>query len=173
LGSAITSRSPDFLPEQRRSGTSLLFMLQTPIHQGGLMDIRPFQAADAEAVSRLWQEVFPDDPPHNAPERVIAQKLAVQPELFFVADENSIVIGTVLAGYDGHRGWLYAVAVSPQHRRQGIGKALVCHAENALTAIGCPKINLQVRTANAEVLAFYERLGYCVEERISLGKRLI
>jgi len=77
-----------------------------------------------------------------------------------------------MAGYDGHRGWLYTVAVSPQYRRQGIGRKLVQHAESALIEMGCLKINLQVRASNAEVVAFYQRLGYLVEERISMGKLL-
>ena len=78
------------------------------------MIVRVFREADADAVSALWREVFPDDPPHNAPPLVIQQKLRVQPELFFVAEEEETIAGTVLAGYDGHRGWLYAVAVNPR-----------------------------------------------------------
>ncbi|GEM_PF-5155606 len=69
-------------------------------------------------------------------------------------------------------GWLYTVAVSPQYQRQGIGRKLVQQAESALIAMGCPKINLQVRSSNAEVVAFYRRLGYAIEERISMGKVL-
>jgi ribosomal protein S18 acetylase RimI-like enzyme len=136
------------------------------------MEVRVFRESDAGAVAALWRAVFPDDPPHNTPELVIRQKRAVQPELFFVAEDGGEVVGTVLAGYDGHRGWLYAVAVSPPHRRRGVGTALVCHAEAALAERGCPKVNLQVRASNAAVVAFYERLGYRVEERVSLGKLL-
>jgi ribosomal protein S18 acetylase RimI-like enzyme len=136
------------------------------------MAVRVFRESDAAVVAALWRAVFPDDPPHNAPELVIRQKRAVQPELFFVAEDGGELVGTVLAGYDGHRGWLYAVAVRPDRRRRGVGTTLVRHAEAALAVRGCPKVNLQVRASNAAVVAFYERLGYRVEDRVSLGKRL-
>jgi ribosomal protein S18 acetylase RimI-like enzyme len=136
------------------------------------MIIRTFREGDTAGVAALWAEVFPDDPPHNAPALVIPQKLAVQPELFFVADDEGRIAGTVMAGYDGHRGWLYTVAVDPRLRRRGVGTALVRHAEDALTALGCSKINLQVRASNAGVIDFYRTLGYAVEERISMGKRI-
>lgn len=134
--------------------------------------ITPFREPDQDAVIALWQEVFPDEPPHNVPAEVIRRKLAVQRELFLVAREGAAVVGTVMAGYDGHRGWLYTVAVSPRHRRRGIGTSLVRAAEEALQALGCPKVNLQVRATNHGVAAFYEQLGYAVEERISMGKQL-
>jgi ribosomal protein S18 acetylase RimI-like enzyme len=136
------------------------------------MKIRPFQEPDRAGVTALWGEVFPDPAPHNHPPRVIDQKLTLQRELFFVAEADGTVVGTVMAGYDGHRGWLYTVAVCPRHRRRGLGAALVRHAEAALRALGTLKINLQVRTSNAGVVAFYETLGYRVEELISMGKRL-
>ncbi len=135
------------------------------------MQIRPFKESDTDLVSALWQEVFPDEPAHNAPHLVIKQKVAHQPELFFVSEEDGKITGTILSGYDGHRGWFYAVTVSPRHRRQGLGTTLIRHAEQALTALGCTKINLQVRSTNASVIAFYKELGYEVEERISMGKR--
>lgn len=119
----------------------------------------------------MWETVFPDDPPRNRAEVAIPAKLAVD-ELFWVALEDGAVIGSIMAGYDGHRGWLYAVAVDPGHRRGGLGSALVRHAETALETLGCGKVNLQVRATNAAVAAFYERLGYAVEERISMGRRL-
>jgi ribosomal protein S18 acetylase RimI-like enzyme len=77
-----------------------------------------------------------------------------------------------MGGYDGHRGWIYSVAVLPQYQRRGIGTALIRHLESTLTALGCLKVNLQVRSTNAAVIAFYKRLGYTVEERVSMGKRL-
>lgn len=92
--------------------------------------------------------------------------------LFFVATRGSAVIGTILAGYDGHRGWLYSVAVDPSHRMNGVGTALVRHAERALTERGCMKINLQVLADNEPVAGFYRSLGYGVEQRISMGKRI-
>jgi hypothetical protein len=75
-----------------------------------------------------------------------------------------------MAGYDGHRGWLYSVAVSPVHRRVGVGSALIREAEKRLLALGCHKINLQIVLANYSVAAFYRKLGYAIEERISMSK---
>ena len=134
--------------------------------------IEPYRAEHFADVSALWREAFPDDPPWNAADVAIPAKLAVQPELFLVALDGSRAIGSIMAGYDGHRGWLYAVAVRTLHRRRGIGAALVRAAEARLHALGCRKINLQVRATNGVVVAFYERLGYAVEARVSLGKRL-
>lgn len=136
------------------------------------MEIRPYKEADEAAVAALWREVFPDAPAHNVPEEDIRRKLAVQRELFFVAEEGGELAGTALAGYDGHRGWVYYVAVRPAYRRRGVGAALMARVEEGLRATGCPKLNLQVRASNREAVAFYERLGYAVEERVSMGKRL-
>src|SRR5712691_4788312 len=136
------------------------------------MRIRSFEESDTERVASLWREVLPNDPPHNAPALVIRRKLQFQRELFFVGEIDTAIVGTVLAGYDGHRGWLYSVAIHPRYRRRGLGTTLVRHAEAALAAAGCPKINLQVRTTNAAVVAFYRKLGYEVEERISMGKQI-
>jgi ribosomal protein S18 acetylase RimI-like enzyme len=136
------------------------------------MEIRPYEEADEAAVAALWREVFPDEPAHNVPEEVIARKLGVQRELFFVAVEGGGVVGTAMAGYDGHRGWVYAVAVKPSHRRRGVGAALMARVEEGLRAAGCPKLNLQVRASNRQAVAFYERLGYAVEDRVSMGKLL-
>ncbi|KPB69632.1 GNAT family acetyltransferase [Pseudomonas cannabina] len=124
------------------------------------------------AVIQLWRTVFNDDQPHNRPDLSIDKKRAVEDRLFFVALLNGAVIGTILAGYDGHRGWLYSVAVDPQQRGKGLGSALVKHAEQALTERGCVKINLQVRTLNESVQAFYRTLGYTQEPIISMGKRI-
>jgi len=136
------------------------------------MNVRPFEESDGEAVAALWRDVFPDAPPWNDPGRDIERKLAVQRELFLVACESDRVLGTAMAGYDGHRGWVYYVAVSPAHRRRGIGAALMRSVEDALEERGCPKLNLQVRSSNRGVVEFYGRLGYEVEDRVSMGKRL-
>jgi ribosomal protein S18 acetylase RimI-like enzyme len=126
-----------------------------------------------EGVKALWQEAFPDDPPWNAAGVAIPLKIAVQPDLLLVAvDDDGRVIGSIMGGYDGHRGWLYSVAVLKQCRRQGVGRGLVHEAEKRLSALGCRKINLQVRSSNQDVTEFYSRLGYSVEERISMGKRV-
>jgi ribosomal protein S18 acetylase RimI-like enzyme len=136
------------------------------------MKIRPYTASDEQAVAALWREVFPGAPAWNHPETDIRRKLAIQRELFLVATEGSELVGTAMAGYDGHRGWVYYVAVSPRHRRRGIGTALMTQVEEGLACLGCPKLNLQVRATNHEVVRFYEKLGYKVEERVSMGKRL-
>jgi len=136
------------------------------------VEIRSYLESDEAAVVALWREVFPDAPAWNQPEADIRRKLVVQRELFLVAVLDSEVVGTAMAGYDGHRGWVYYVVVSPGHRRQGIGTALMRGVERRLARLGCPKINLQVRAANDEVVAFYRKLGYRVEERTSMGKRI-
>ena len=123
-------------------------------------------------VAALWQTVFGYDTPHNRPELAIDRKLAVEDGLFFVATHGKAVIGTLMAGYDGHRGWLYSVAVHPDYRRQGLGASLVRHGEQALIALGCLKINLQINLGNDTVVGFYEALGYGVEPRISMGKKI-
>ena len=136
------------------------------------MEVRPYEDPDEPAVIALWSDVLPPNAPHNDPATCIRKKLAVERDLFFVAEVEGAVVGTVMGGYDGHRGWVYSVAVKPQHRRQGIGAALIHRLEAALAQRGCLKVNLQVRASNAEVIAFYEKLGYGVEELFSMGKRL-
>ncbi len=131
--------------------------------------VRPFRDADEAAVSALWLEVFGEPQPRNAPPRVIEQKRHVQPELFLVAEQGGEIVGTTLAGDDGHRGWLHLVAVSPAHQRGAVGAALVREAVARLRARGVSKVNLQVRGDNAGVVRFYEGLGFEVEDRISLG----
>jgi ribosomal protein S18 acetylase RimI-like enzyme len=134
------------------------------------LEIRPYEEHDEASVAALWSSVFPEPAPRNVPRFVIAKKLEVQRDLFFVAVLNASVVGTAMGGFDGHRGWVYTVAVHPELQRRGIGRALVQRVEVSLLALGCPKINLQVLTSNAAVAAFYRRLGYAVEERISMGK---
>jgi ribosomal protein S18 acetylase RimI-like enzyme len=134
------------------------------------LQIRAYRSDDETTVVALWNDVFKKAEPRNEPRLVIATKLGTQPELFFVAVAEGIVVGTAMGGFDGHRGWLYTLAVRPDLRRLGIGTALVRKVESALLALGCPKLNLQVLGANAAVVAFYERLGYAVEDRVSMGK---
>jgi len=124
-------------------------------------------------VVALWQQAFGYDTAHNLPSLAIDKKLAVNDGLFFVATDKKTVIGTILAGYDGHRGWLYSVAVHTDYRRHGLGSSLVRYAEQALTALGCMKINLQITSGNDAVAGFYEALGYGVEPRISMGKKIV
>ncbi len=136
------------------------------------MEIRPYEDEDLSAVVGLWRAAFPDAPPWNEPSADIARKLEVQRELFVVATDGGEIVGTAMAGYDGHRGWVYSVAVSTEHRRRGIGTALMRRVERDLAGVGCPKLNLQVRGANREAVRFYESLGYLTEDRVSMGRCL-
>jgi ribosomal protein S18 acetylase RimI-like enzyme len=123
-------------------------------------------------VVALWKNVFGYEAAHNNPSLAIDKKLQVDDQLFFAAVADQTVVGTIMAGYDGHRGWIYSVAVAPSHRRQGIGTRLVSHAERALIRKGCVKINLQILEGNEGVTAFYAALGFSVEKRVSMGKRI-
>ncbi|HRH95229.1 MAG TPA: GNAT family acetyltransferase [Prosthecobacter sp.] len=129
-------------------------------------------AAHRSQVVALWEAVFGYESAHNRPALVIDKKIDAGDHLFFVAVSGEEVVGTLIAGYDGHRGWIYSVAVHPAHRKQGIGSRLVGHAERVLTAKGCVKINLQILEGNEGVAVFYESLGYSVERRVSMGKRI-
>jgi ribosomal protein S18 acetylase RimI-like enzyme len=126
-----------------------------------------------EQVISLWNEVFDYEKPHNEPDIAISRKIDFEDGLFFVAVDDDEVIGTAMAGYDGHRGWIYSMAVSPQHRNKGIGSALLSYAEERLSEKGCLKINLQILDGNEQVEAFYQKNGYRTEKRISMGKPLI
>jgi ribosomal protein S18 acetylase RimI-like enzyme len=134
--------------------------------------IRRFREKDKHEVTDLWLKVFPDDPPWSEPGAVIRRKLAIQSDLFWVGSYQGKIVATVLAGYDGHRGWIYHLAVAPGHRRKGFARKIMVAAETRLKALGCPKINLQVRDSNEAVVRFYQGIGYATEERISMGKRL-
>jgi ribosomal protein S18 acetylase RimI-like enzyme len=136
------------------------------------MRIRPFEAADEDAVVALWESCGLVRP-WNDPRRDIARKLAVQGELFLVAVDETTVVGTVMAGYDGHRGWINYLGTAPDRRGEGIGRALMAEAERLLLDHGCPKVNLQVRDGNDAALAFYAAIGYTADAAVSLGRRLI
>ena len=135
------------------------------------MNTRAYQPTDRAALIALWDKVFPDDPPHNKPAQMIEAKAKVD-GLMFVAEDEGRLIGAIMAGYDGHRGWLYEVAVEPELCRKGVGTKLVKHAVRQLQAIGCVKVNLQLRAANSEVVDFYASVGFEVEDRISMGRLL-
>lgn len=120
----------------------------------------------------LWKDTFGYDSPRNDPEFVIDQKIAMLDGLFFVAAHKEGIVGTVMAGYDGHRGWIYALAVHPGHRKKGIASLLLSHAEKRLASLGCVKINLQILKGNADVQRFYRANGYALEDRISMGKQI-
>ncbi len=133
--------------------------------------VRAFREADEARVIELWMFAGLIKP-WNDPKKDIARKLKVQRELFLVAELEGVVVGVVMSGYEGHRGWLNYLAVDIGQRRRGIGSALVRDVERRLRVLGCPKINLQVRRENAEVQAFYAALGFSNDEVESLGKRL-
>ena len=112
----------------------------------------------------LWQECLAGDP--------LSASQSARSTLLLVASDGKEVIGSIMAGYDGHRGWIYALAVLPDYRFDQIATNLVIEAERQLTAIGCTKINLQIHSTNARVQQFYKTLGYETEDRVSMGKRL-
>ena len=136
------------------------------------MEIRPYRSSDESAMVALWNECGVTRP-WNDPHKDIARKLGVQPEWFLVGTEGGELIATVMAGYDGHRGWVNYLSVAPTHRGRGHAKALMQHVEQLLLSAGAPKINLLVRSSNAGVIAFYRHLGYAQDDAVCLGKRLI
>jgi ribosomal protein S18 acetylase RimI-like enzyme len=136
-----------------------------------LLVVRSFRASDEEPLCALWSRVFRDDPPWNAPAVMIENKRGVHPELLLVGELGGSIVGAIIAGFDGVRGWLYHLAVAPEQRRRGFATRLVRAAEERLRQLGCPKVNLQVRSTNGEVIAFYRSLGYETEDRVSMGRR--
>jgi ribosomal protein S18 acetylase RimI-like enzyme len=136
------------------------------------MLIRPFQPVDEPAVIALWERVGLTRP-WNDPHKDIQRKLTVQPDWFLVGLIEAQIVASLMAGYDGHRGWINYLAVHPDFQRQGHARQIMEHAEQLLLAAGCPKINLQIRADNAEAIAFYERIGFKQDDVISFGKRLI
>lgn len=110
--------------------------------------------------------------PQNDPKRDIQRKLKVNPEWFLVGELDGQILATCMAGYEGHRGWINYLAVAPSHRRRGLATQLVREAERRLQQAGCPKINLQIRSSNTDVIAFYQALDFHVDDVISMGKRL-
>ncbi len=136
------------------------------------MQIRSYEAADEAAVIALWHACGLTRP-WNDPARDIARKLTVQPELFLVGELDGAIIASAMAGYDGHRGWVNYLCVAPDQRGKGHARALMTRIEQAMLALGCPKLNLQVRADNTAAFAFYAALGYSQDAAVSLGKRLI
>jgi ribosomal protein S18 acetylase RimI-like enzyme len=136
------------------------------------MHIRAFEEKDGEAVIALWQSCSLVAP-QNDPQRDIQRKLLAGRELFLVGEEAEVVIASAMGGYDGHRGWLNYLAVCPTKRGSGLGRQMMETLEQLLLAMGCPKLNLQVRDSNSDAIAFYRALGYQVDPVTRLGKRLI
>lgn len=136
------------------------------------MIVRPYVPADETAVIGLWRECGLVRP-QNDPRKDIARKLRVNPEWFLVGELDGRIVAAVMAGYEGHRGWINYLAVAPGRRRAGLGREIMAAAERLLREAGCPKINLQVRSDNRDIIAFYERIGWRVDGVVSLGKRLV
>ena len=136
------------------------------------MELRAYQTQDLESVVQLWRDTGLAVG-HNNPHKDIQRKLKVDPDLFLVALVDNQIIGTVMGGYEGHRGWINYLAVCPTQQRKGVARKLMKKVENLIKEKGCPKINLQVRSTNDAVIGFYSSLGYANDTVISLGKRLI
>jgi len=136
------------------------------------MHIRSYEDADEAAVIALW-EACGLTRPENDPRKDIARKVAVQRELFLVGTLEGRIVASVMVGYEGHRGWINYLAVAPAHRKKGHARTLMREAERLLEAVGCPKINLQIRTSNAQVIEFYKAVGYAQDDVVSFGRRLI
>jgi ribosomal protein S18 acetylase RimI-like enzyme len=128
-------------------------------------------ARHRDRVMALWREVFGYLAAYNDPAFAIDRKIAVD-DLFWVAEDGDDVLGTVMAGYDGHRGWIYSMAVALDRRGQGLGSRLLDHALEALKQRGCVKVNLQILESNEAVRRFYEANGFTAEPRLSMGKVL-
>jgi ribosomal protein S18 acetylase RimI-like enzyme len=135
------------------------------------VEIRAYQPADEEAVVRIWHDCDLVRPV-NDPRKDIRRKMALRPDLFLVGIVEDQIVATVMAGYDGHRGWLNYLGVSPPFRKQGFARLIVSEAERLLRLEGCAKINLQVRKTNRGVIDFYRRIGYSIDDVVSMGKRL-
>jgi ribosomal protein S18 acetylase RimI-like enzyme len=133
--------------------------------------IRRYSVIDLDDVIDLWVQcglVVPQ----NDPKRDVERKLRVNPEWFLVGRFEGKVVASCMAGYEGHRGWINYLAVAPQYRRRGFASQIMREAERILQDVGCPKINLQVRTSNSDVIEFYKAIGYTMDDVVSLGKRL-
>ena len=136
------------------------------------MEIRPYQESDELPVVRLWTDcglVVPWNDPH----RDIRCKLEIQSEMFLVGCIDGQIVATVMAGYEGHRGWINYLAVHPDYQGSGLGRRIMEEAEIILRKSGCPKINLQIRSTNVDAIEFYKKIGYKVDDVVSLGKRLV
>jgi ribosomal protein S18 acetylase RimI-like enzyme len=136
------------------------------------MHIRPYRESDEADVVALWHTCGLTRP-WNDPHKDIARKLTVQRELFLVGELDGKLVASVMAGFEGHRGWVNYLAVAPELRGRGLGAELMKRVEDKFTEAGCPKINLLVRSTNTPVLEFYRRLGYAADDAVPLGKRLI
>jgi ribosomal protein S18 acetylase RimI-like enzyme len=136
------------------------------------MNIKPYHPDNQQAVINLWQAcnlvVAWNDPVKD-----IQRKMLVDPDLFLIGELSEDIVATVMGGYEGHRGWINYLAVSPEHQRKGYARAMMQQVEALILQKGSPKINLQVRSNNIDVIQFYQAIGYDIENAVGLGKRLI
>ena len=135
------------------------------------LEIRSYRESDQEAVVQLWRDCGLVTP-WNDPVKDVQRKLRIQRDMFLVGILGSQLVATVMAGYEGHRGWINYLAVALDGRKRGFGRRLMEEAEARLKALGCPKINLQIRSSNADVIEFYETIGFSTDDVVSMGKRL-
>ena len=136
------------------------------------MNIRPYTALDEEAVINLWHACGLVNH-NNDPKKDILMKLEVNAEWFLVGDIDGAIVGSCMVGYEGHRGWINYLAVCPEFQGRGYASEMMSFSEDLLRGAGCPKVNLQVRSSNAEVIKFYQKLGFSDDQVTSLGKRLL
>ncbi len=136
------------------------------------MNIKPYHPDNQQAVINLWQAcnlvVAWNDPIKD-----IQRKMLVDPDLFLIGELSEDIVATVMGGYEGHRGWINYLAVSPEHQRKGYARDMMQQVEALILQKGSPKINLQVRSNNIDVIQFYQAIGYDIENAVGLGKRLI
>ena len=137
-----------------------------------MASIVTYDSKHFSGVDTLWREAFPTDGPWNAAATAIPEKVGFQPDLLLVAVEGDQVVGSVMAGYEGHRGWISRIAVLKSQRGKGLGQSLMVEAERRLSALGCVKVNLQVVESNSATVEFYEKSGYRIEPRVSMSKHL-
>ncbi len=136
------------------------------------MKIRCFETSDGASIVDLW-ETCGLISPKNDPHKDVIRKLSVNPEWFLIGTIDDRVVASCMAGYEGHRGWINYLAVHPDFRRNGYARVLLSEAERLLQEAGCPKVNLQIRSANSAVISFYQRVGYLTDDVVCMGKRLI
>lgn len=136
------------------------------------MKIHSFSPEDKDAVIQLWNECNLVVP-WNDPQKDIQRKLKDSAELFLLGKLDGEVIASAMGGYEGHRGWINYLAIAPAQQGKGYARQIMEDLELRLQALGCPKLNLQIRSSNVDVIRFYEALGYKVDDCVSLGKRLI
>jgi len=162
------NRAPTFA----KVSTVIYWSRTYEIRKNNMLEIRQFNPEDKKTVIDLWQQCNLVVP-WNDPEKDIQRKLDAGAELFLVGEFEEKLVASVMGGYDGHRGWIYYLAVAPRFRHRGFAQAMMSEMESQLKNLGCPKINLLVRNTNTDVIEFYQSLGYAMDQSVSLGKRLI